>query len=121
MFLLLTSKSLFSLSGLLPAGDPGGLGDEVTTPGEGVLGVSSRCCCCWLPPEAEGPTAAAAAILPPPRTPMLDLLIGVSRVACAEILRSERSREASKTPGRTHTSFLPSFFAQVKKGWAKLT
>ena len=41
--------------------------------------------------------AAAAAILAPLLTPMLVLLGGVSRVAWAEILRSERSRVLSNT------------------------
>ena len=85
MFLLLTSKSLFSLSGFLACDDPWGLGEEVMTPGEGVRGGGG----------VEAAAAAAAATLPPTRTPMLDLLVGVCSVACAEILRSERSREAA--------------------------
>ncbi len=40
----------------------------------------------------------AAAILAPDNTPMLDLLVGVWSVACAEILRSERSNVESNTP-----------------------
>lgn len=105
MFLLLTSRSLFSLSG-------GGAPADLVTSGDLGRPAEEDACCCWAflssgddwagPGDGVlggGGRRAAAAF--PALTPMLDLVGGVSRVAWAEILRSDRSRVESNTPLKT--------------------